>query len=141
MRPLLVLLACVTLAASCKDGGTAGLRPSPELLNGTWVTVPLENGPPGSGFSMLLSLNGSTIAGAGAWHGEAGPSGSIAATGHLAGTQITLDIAFIQLVNGVEQGRSTERFVGQLTSRSDLEGTTTNSGLTGTLHLRKVPPA
>ena len=140
MRPLLVLLACVTLV-SCNDTGSTGLRPSPELLNGTWVTVPLENAPAGSGFSMLLSVNGSTIAGAGAWHGEAGPSGSIAATGHLAGAQITLDIAFIQLVNGVEQGRSTETFVGHLTSRSDLEGTTTNGGLTGTLHLRKVPPA
>jgi hypothetical protein len=90
---------------------------------------------------MLLSVNGSTITGAGTWHGEAGPSGSIATTGHLAGGQITLDIAFIQLVNGVEQGRSTETFIGRLTSRTDLEGTTTNSGLTGTLHLRKLPPA
>jgi hypothetical protein len=89
---------------------------------------------------VLLSLNGSTITGAGTWHGEAGPSGSLAATGHVAGAQITLDLAFIQLLNGVEQGRSTETFVGRLTSPSDLEGTTTNGGLTGTLHLRKVSP-
>jgi hypothetical protein len=102
--------------------------------------VPLQGEPPGSGFSVLLSVNGSTITGAGNWHGEAGPSGSIAATGHISGDQITLDIAFIQLVNGVEQGRSTETFAGHLTSRTDLEGTTTSNGLMGALHLRKVAP-
>jgi hypothetical protein len=86
---------------------------------------------------MLLTANGSSISGTGSWHGEAGPSGSIAATGHIGGDQVTLEMALIQLVNGVEQGRTTEQFVGRLTSRTDLEGTTTVNGLTGTLHLRR----
>ena len=136
MRLILVIFSAVILAACGR--ATAELHSTADQLNGTWARVPFEGAPPGSGLTLELTTNGSSISGTGSWHGEAGPSGSIAATGHLVGDdQVTLDITLIQLVNGVEQGRSTEQFVGHLTSRTDLEGTTTVNGLTGTLHLRK----
>ena len=136
MRLILAFFTCLILAACGR--ATSELHPGADQLNGRWARVPFEGEPPGSGLTIELTTNGSSINGTGSWHGEAGPSGSIAATGHLVGNdQVTLDITLIQLVNGVEQGRSTERFDGRLTSRTDLEGTTTVNGLTGTLHLRK----
>ena len=135
MRLILAFLSVLILAACGR--ATSELHPSADQLNGTWARVPFEGEPPGSGLTLELTMNGSSISGTGSWHGEAGPSGSITATGHIGGDQVTLDMALIQLVNGVEQGRVTEQFAGRLTSRTDLEGTTTVNGLTGTLHLRK----
>ena len=128
-RCFLALL--IWVLASC-DRST-----SPKLLDGFWEYVRAP-GPAVLTLGIVFSTSGGEIGGAGTWQGEAGPSGTVTATGAIARDAVTLDLTFTRVLDGVPQPNPfVEHFIGRFTSSDDLEGVTTLNGLQGTLHLHR----
>ena len=111
---------------------------SPKLLDGFWEYVRA----PGDPAVLILGIDFTTsageIGGTGTWQGEAGPSGTVMATGAIARDAVTLDLTFTKVLNGVPQPNPfVEHFIGRFTSNDDLEGVTMLNGLQGALHLHR----
>jgi hypothetical protein len=133
MRYLRSLLAfSIWVLASCDRSA------APTALDGYWVHVRAAEEPPGFGLGIVFTTSDGEISGSGTWQGEAGPSGTLTAIGGIEHGTVTLDLTFTQVLNGVpQQGSFVEHFVGTFTSYDDLEGTTTQNGQTGMLHLHR----
>jgi hypothetical protein len=130
MRHLAAL--ALALLASCGDGLSLG----PDALNGRWVAV---DEAPGMSLHIILLAHSGSVTGSGDWTGEAILGGDVTATGQVNGRFVALDLTFEHLNNGVPTGTPfTEHFAGAFTSNSDIEGTTTQNGLQGQLHLRRL---
>ena len=87
---------------------------------------------------ILLAENGG-VSGSGSWTGEAILGGDVTATGQTAGRDVELDLTFEHLYNGVPTGTPfTKHFAGVFTSANDIQGTTTEDGIQGTLHLQRL---
>jgi len=105
----IILLSGV--AAACGDDAVA---PSPDTLSGDWgPTTSLV----GSRWDMHLTEHGTSLAGTGDYALEAGRSGTLAITGSVTGSQVTLDITY-------DYGMR-EHFVGVHTNLDVLHGTST----------------
>jgi hypothetical protein len=122
----------LALVSSCGDGLSLG----PNALNGRWVSVDQA---PGMSLHIILLTHSDSVTGSGDWTGEAILGGDVTATGQVSGRLVALDLAFEHLNNGVPTGTPfTEHFAGAFTSNNDIEGTTTQDGLQGQLHLRRL---
>lgn len=122
----------LALLASC----TGDLSLAPGALNGRWVAV---DELPGMSLHIILLTTNGTVSGSGSWTGEAILGGDVTATGQVSGRNVTLDLTFDHRDNGVPVGTPfTEHFTGVFTSNNDIQGTTTQDGSPGTLHLQRL---
>jgi hypothetical protein len=129
---LLALALALLTASSCSDG----LQLGPDAVDGRWVAV---DEMPGMSLHLILIVQNGSISGSGSWTGEAILGGDVTATGQSAGRDVVLDLTFEHLDNGVPTGTPfTEHFAGAFTSANDIEGTTTENGVPGTLHLQRL---
>jgi hypothetical protein len=120
------------MLASCG----AGLSLGPDALNGRWVAV---DEPPGMSLHIILLSNNGSVTGSGSWTGEAIVGGDVTATGQVSGRDVVLDLTFDHVENGVPIGTPfTEHLEGVFTSNNDIEGTTTQDGAQGKLHLQRL---
>ena len=115
-----VLRVVLVLGALAGCSGTPGeLVPFP--VDGTWAEVETL---PGNAFRMTLTSSGSKVTGIGAYSGEAGPAGTLTATGTTAGGMVTLDFVLTQTLPA-SGPTILERFEGQVTA-TELRGTMTD---------------
>ena len=128
----LLFLALCALPSCNNDSGV-----QPTLLNGAWLSV---EQPPGFSIGFVLTTNGSSISGAGNWTGEAIAGGTVSVVGEFGHGNVSLDLTFKHVVNGVpqDQGQFIEHFTGAFTSHDDLEGTSTLNGQPSPLHLHRA---
>jgi hypothetical protein len=88
---------------------------------------------------IILITRNDSVTGSGDWTGEAILGGDVTATGQVSGRFVSLDLTFDHLYNGVPTGTPfTEHFDGAFTSTNDIEGTTTQDGSQGQLHLQRL---
>ena len=131
-RTSYLAVLALALLSSCGDGLSLG----PDAINGRWVAV---DEAPGMSLHIILLTRDDAVTGSGDWTGEAILGGDVTATGQVSGRLVALDLTFEHLNNGVPTGTSfTEHFAGAFTSNNDIEGTTTQDGLQGQLHLRRL---
>ena len=122
----------LVLLSACGDGLSLG----PDALNGRWVAV---NEAPGMSLHIILITHNDSVTGSGDWTGEAILGGDVTATGQVSGRFVSLDLTFEHLYNGVPTGTTfTEHFDGAFTSNNDIQGTTTQGGSQGQLHLQRL---
>ena len=120
------------LLSACGDTLSLG----PDALNGRWVAV---NEAPGMSLHIILITQNDSVTGSGDWTGEAILGGDVTATGQVNGRFVSLDLTFDHLDNGVPTGTPfTEHFDGEFTSNNDIQGTTTQAGSQGQLHLQRL---
>ena len=114
-----VLVAAVAVVG-CADSVVA---PVPQTaIVGFWSLTPPAGQPPGFSTTVDLSLNNGTLTGNGGWSGEAGPFGTLSATGVMIADSVHLDLTFTKdtLFGGGFAFHAT--FSGRLTSEFDLVG-------------------
>jgi hypothetical protein len=122
----------LALLSACGDSLSLG----PDALTGRWVAV---NEAPGMSLHIILITRNDSVTGSGDWTGEAILGGDVTATGQVSGRFVSLDLTFDHLYNGVPTGTPfTEHFDGAFTSTNDIEGTTTQDGSQGQLHLQRL---
>jgi hypothetical protein len=134
MKPTRYLAAfALALLAAC---GGDGLSLGPDALNGRWVAVDQA---PGMSLHIILLTHNDAVTGSGDWTGEAILGGDVTTTGQVSGRFVSLDLTFEHLDNGVPTGTPfTEHFDGAFTSKNDIQGTTTQNGSQGRLHLQRL---
>ena len=120
MRSVRWVCLVALLAMGCSG---AGPFLGPASIDGRWghsgVSVP------GNSFEMDLTSTGSIVSGGGSYAGEAGPFGTLAVAGTVAGLVIHLDLTFNEQLPRAGH-TMTERFDGQFTSANVLEGSITS---------------
>src|SRR4029077_7946654 len=128
-------VATLGLALLSACGGDR-LSLGPDALNCRWVAV---NEAPGMSLHLLLVTQNESVTGSGDWTGEAILGGDVKAAGQVTGRFVSLDLAFEPLDNGIATGTPfAEHFDGAFTSNNDIEGTTTQNGSQGQLHLQRL---
>ena len=105
MRSVLSVLLLVVLGSACSDSLIGG------NVAGRWTLVQQF---PGSGLTMNLAQQGSSVSGDGTWCGEALGCGTTTISGTASGTKIHLDITF--------DSGAVEHFDGALMLFHSLEG-------------------
>src|SRR6476646_11618197 len=131
-RTRYIAMLALALLSSCGDGLSLG----PNALDGRWFAV---DEAPGMSLHLILLTHSNSVTGSGDWTGEAILGGDVTATGQVNGRFVALDLTFEHLINGVPTGMPfTEHFAGAFTSNNDIEGTSTQNGSQGQLHLRRL---
>lgn len=132
-RSRYVAILGLALLSAC---GGDGLSLGPDALNGRWVAV--DQGP-GMSLHLILLTQNDAVTGVGDWTGEAILGGDVKTAGQVNGRFVSLDLVFEHLDNGVPTGTPfSEHFDGAFTSNNDIEGTTTQNGSQGRLHLQRL---
>jgi hypothetical protein len=120
MRSVRSVWLVALLAMGCSG---AGPFTGPASIDGRWGLS--GTSVPGNSFEMDLTSTGSTVSGSGNYAGEAGPFGTLAVAGTVAGLVVHLDLNFSEQLP--RPGHTTiEHFDGQFTSANVLEGSITS---------------
>ena len=119
-----LLAGVLLIAAVACDRATAPVPDS--RIGGFWS---LDGNIPGSSTVVRLTLaDDGTLTGTGTWQGEAGPNGSVSATGTIHDGQVALDLTYTYApAFGGGQGR-TSHFEGSLKTETQLSGSFILSG-------------
>jgi len=135
MNRIARLCVVLLLAAAC----TESAEPVPvNAIAGTWGILRAPTDPPGSGETLTLTIlhdlppgtgpNDVQVTGQGNWHGEAGPSGTLVASGWVRSDSVSLDITYFldaQFGGGISR---VVHFAGRLASTEKMTGTATLEG-------------
>jgi len=137
-----VVVHFVTIAAAC-SAGEAAAPPAPvdHDVEGSWKENTRGALDPGNIFQLSLFESGGTVVGSGAYAGEAGPQGSLAASGTVTHDTLRLRIIFTPdpvLLPGANS--DTAQFVGELTSHDQIDGTLTVGTVNNAFGLVRLPP-
>jgi len=102
-----VLIGMLLATAACSDSPTGIARSA----SGSWVQ---QEQIPGSSLHMTLVASGSSLSGTGTWVAEAGPGGTLTATGAVQGSSVNLDLVLTANTTGGPLLMFDEHFTGHL---------------------------
>jgi len=123
-RDALALLAAAFLAAACSHDTTTrpSDRPGPSDVTGSW-TEPFGVTVPGVHFLLALRDSGNVVTGTGSWANEAGPSGSLVASGTADADSIHLRVIYVPNPAFTTLKPDTAQLEGVLTTHDRIDGT------------------
>lgn len=117
------LIAAAFLAAACSHDTTEPSdRPGPADVTGSW-TENFGVSIPGVQFLLALRDSGQVVTGTGTWENEAGPSGSLVATGTAIADSIHLRVIYVPNPVFVTLKPDTAQLEAVLTTRDRIDGT------------------
>lgn len=123
------LIAAAFLAAACSHDTTEPSdRPGPADVTGSW-TENFGVSIPGVQFLLALRDSGQIVTGTGTWENEAGPSGSLVATGTAIADSIHLRVIYVPNPVFVTLKPDTAQLEAVLTTRDRIDGTLRRSSL------------
>jgi len=125
---LFALLAALLAAGCSHDTTQPSDRPDPSDVTGSWtenfgVTIP------GVQFHLALRDSAQVVTGTGSWANEAGPSGSLVASGTAIVDSIHLRIIYVPNPTFVGLKPDTAQLEAVLTTRDRIDGTLRRSSL------------
>jgi len=130
-------LAAILIAACAHDSSSPETRPGPSDVSGSWgqkfgTTIP--------GVQFLLALRDSqqVVTGTGTWANEAGPSGSLVASGTAIADSIHLRIIYVPNPTFVGLKPDTAQLEAVLTTRDRIDGTLRRSFGPSTIELVRL---